>query len=415
MTSTPTLFGLPRLFWVEWVTSFVGSAGRFVIPFMSSYLTIEQGLSPAAAGVIVSFYGVGGIASALFGAFLSDRFGRVPVIVTGYLLSAGALVSVPFLQTPFWLAASLLLFGITSNVALPALAALIADIVPPKSQARAYMLHTWGLNLGFIVGPLLAAAILAHGFAPMFWIEAATLVSVAAVLGFTIGPAVKRSKHAGLSSGPVRAVEAYKQVATDWLFLGLVGLVLIYTSVYFQSTSSLPVAMHQQGLPPQTFALLLSMNGVLLCLLQVPMIRVLEKLPKAVTLGVALVVTALGFAVLANAHTEWQYAIATAIWSIGELGTFPIAAALASSLAPARLRGTYQGFYNLTWSGGLALAPVAGGFVLSATNATTLWWLCTGALVLGGLGFLVGRSRFRRREETSDVATDAGRVSATAP
>jgi MFS family permease len=68
-----------------------------------------------------------------------------------------------------------------------------------------------------------------------------------------------------------------------------------------------------------------------------------------------------------------------------------------ASLSPTALRGRYQGLNSLTWSGGTALAPIAGGFTQQHLGNTALWIGCFLMCVLvSGGHLLAGPSRRRR-------------------
>ncbi len=65
------------------------------------------------------------------------------------------------------------------------------------------------------------------------------------------------------------------------------------------------------------------------------------------------------------------------LWTLGELGTFPIAATTVANIAPKDVRGTYQGLYNLVWSLSNAFSPLVGGWILNAFGSRVLWICCT--------------------------------------
>ena len=76
-----------------------------------------------------------------------------------------------------------------------------------------------------------------------------------------------------------------------------------------------------------------------------------------------------------------RFALAVVLWTLGELGTFPIATTTVAAMAPATARGTYQGVYNVVWSVSIALAPLIGGWVIGGFGGRMLWIACTVVLV----------------------------------
>src|SRR5689334_7059940 len=91
------------------------------------------------------------------------------------------------------------------------------------------------------------------------------------------------------------------------------------------------------------------------------------------------------------ALAAWQLPSTVVIWTLGEIVHSPVSAAYVANLAPAHLRGRYQGTWGLTWSAGLILGPAL-GTLLFAWNATGLWLFCgASGLLAAMLVLLSGR------------------------
>jgi MFS family permease len=91
------------------------------------------------------------------------------------------------------------------------------------------------------------------------------------------------------------------------------------------------------------------------------------------------------------------YAAGAVLWTVGEVVGFPVAAALVADLAPAELRGRYQGAFSMCWGIAFAIAPVAGGRLLSRSGPTALWLACLAAAVLVAAGHLAAAPARQRR------------------
>src|SRR5262245_58483316 len=91
---------------------------------------------------------------------------------------------------------------------------------------------------------------------------------------------------------------------------------------------------------------------------------------------------------------------------VGEIHLLPIANALVADVAPAAMRGRYQGAYGLTFGMAAMAAPLIGTATLQRFGAPALW---VGCLVLGlavALGHLLlapGLSRLRRERASLHV------------
>lgn len=424
------------MFWGLWVTLLILWMGRFVTSFLSMYLVSDMHVSAGAAGTIVSMYGFGGIFGCLYGGALSDRFGRPAMIVIGNLGSAAMLVLLAFIGNPWIMAIALLAYGAISSMPTPAVAAYVSDVVPFRKQKRAYSLQTWAANFGFAIGPIIANQLVKISYALMFYAEAAVLVfaTILMIVFFKevglgkrprgevaparasqaaespAGNAVEHAvKQTGESQRPQRfsVWRSYRRACADGALMSMVVLMFLYTLAYYQIVSGLPISMTQIGLGTDEYSSLLTINGGLLCLLQIPAIGLFQRMSNTRVLVLGMSITAVGYAFQIGANSWVAFAIATVLWTLGELGTFPIAATTVANIAPKDVRGTYQGLYNLVWSLSNAFSPLVGGWILNAFGSRVLWICCTVMFVIVAIGFYVTRGP-RERAAARNLAVEEG-------
>lgn len=424
------------MFWGLWVTLLILWMGRFVTSFLSMYLVSDMHVSAGVAGIIVSMYGFGGIFGCLYGGALSDRFGRPAMIVIGNLGSAAMLVLLAFIGNPWIMAIALLAYGAISSMPTPAVAAYVSDVVPFRKQKRAYSLQTWAANFGFAIGPIIANQLVKISYALMFYAEAAVLVfaTILMIVFFkevglgkrprgevaparasqaaesAAGNAVEHAvKQTGESQRPQRfsVWRSYRRACADGALMSMVVLMFLYTLAYYQIVSGLPISMTQIGLGTDEYSSLLTINGGLLCLLQIPAIGLFQRMSNTRVLVLGMSITAVGYAFQIGANSWVAFAIATVLWTLGELGTFPIAATTVANIAPKDVRGTYQGLYNLVWSLSNAFSPLVGGWILNAFGSRVLWICCTVMFVIVAIGFYVTRGP-RERAAARNLAVEEG-------
>lgn len=424
------------MFWGLWVTLLILWMGRFVTSFLSMYLVSDMHVSAGVAGTIVSMYGFGGIFGCLYGGALSDRFGRPAMIVIGNLGSAAMLVLLAFIGNPWIMAIALLVYGAISSMPTPAVAAYVSDVVPFRKQKRAYSLQTWAANFGFAIGPIIANQLVKISYALMFYAEAAVLVfaTILMIVFFkevglgkrpwgevaparasqaaesAAGNAVEHAvKQTGESQRPQRfsVWRSYRRACADGALMSMVVLMFLYTLAYYQIVSGLPISMTQIGLGTDEYSSLLTINGGLLCLLQIPAIGLFQRMSNTRVLVLGMSITAVGYAFQIGANSWVTFAIATVLWTLGELGTFPIAATTVANIAPKDVRGTYQGLYNLVWSLSNAFSPLVGGWILNAFGSRVLWICCTVMFVIVAIGFYVTRGP-RERVAARNLAVEEG-------
>jgi MFS family permease len=140
------------------LTAVLGGGGRglgvvnlFVLLYLSRVLLLPEATYGLMYGALIVF----SVPMPLLAGWLSDRFGRKPLIVGAYV--GGAIGFIVFLLagsnlTGLWL--GILVMGLFSFAESPQLQALLADISPPSIRDASYALY---FTLAFGVGSLWVA------------------------------------------------------------------------------------------------------------------------------------------------------------------------------------------------------------------------------------------------------------------
>ena len=140
------------------LTSVLGGGGRglgVVNLFVLIYLTRVLGFDAAMSGLMYGALIVFSVPMPLLAGWLSDRWGRKPLIIGAYLGGAiGFGVFVFAGSSLVWLWAGIVLMGLFSFAESPQLQALLADIAPPATRDASYALY---FTLAFGVGSLWTA------------------------------------------------------------------------------------------------------------------------------------------------------------------------------------------------------------------------------------------------------------------
>ncbi|MBD7917512.1 MFS transporter [Cellulomonas sp. Sa3CUA2] len=420
MTSAETpvhtrLRDLPATFWWLWTAQLVVWIGRFVVPYMTLFLTSSIGMSAAGAGLVVAAYGAGVVVSSLAGGVLADRFGRRRVLIGSELLSVVVLVAIPLVDGALLIAALLTVYGLFNGAAGPVIHTMVGDLVEPRHRRAAFNYNYWAVNLGYAIGPLAAGFMAEHSFALLFWCQAA-LVLVSTCLVAAKVPETQLPAPAPVVGEPATTGrgDGLVSVLRDRVFMTFAAVMFVYSVVYVQSMTTLPLVMTEQGHPSSHFGMLLTLNGVLLCVLQLPTARYFQRWSRDLVIVVAIAVTAVGVGLQAAASSLAMYMVTVAVWTLGEMGSHPQATSLTADLADTARRGRYQGVYGVTHSLAMAVGPVAGGLVLDSYGSRALWLGAAGlALVVSVL--LAVTSRSRQRRVAAVIAADAAARAAVAP
>jgi MFS family permease len=390
-----TTGGLPRTFWYLWTGTLINRIGSFVILYLAIYLTRELGYSQSRAGLILGLYGAGGAVGVLAGGVLADRWGRKPTLLTAHFGAASLMLCLGLARDYWLLAAGAFLLGTFAEAARPAFSAMMLDVVPLKDRLRAFSLNYWAINLGFACAAIVAGLAAQLDYLLLFAVDAGTTLVTATVILVLV-----RESHpvrTGRTAAPKVDPGGIRTVLRDRVFLVFIGLNFLGALVMMQHLSTLPIAMSADGLGPATFGWVIAVNGVLIVAGQLFVPKLIGTRDRSRVLAVANLVMGAGFGLTAFADVAWLYAATVVIWTLGEMLHSPSNSALMGELAPAALRGRYQGFVSLSWQAAVALAPVVGGFTQEHLGNSALWLGCfgVGAAVAAGQ-LLSGPSRERR-------------------
>lgn len=128
----------------------------FLLPLL---FASRAGLQPDRVGVLVSLTVLGRLPALWLGGMLSDRWGRVRVLVPGLVLYAGLLGSVTSLGHPLALGVWSLAIGSAIGLVTPLPTALVGDLVSPEARGVAIGWLRTMTDTGHVGGPLAMGAL----------------------------------------------------------------------------------------------------------------------------------------------------------------------------------------------------------------------------------------------------------------
>jgi len=339
-----------------------------ILPVFTVYALTLQGATHASAGLALGAYGISQTLLQVPFGMLSDRFGRKPVIAAGMVIFAAGSVVAASAHSIGWMIVGRLLQG--AGAVASVVIAMVADLTRDEHRTRAMGMigGTIGMTFAFSVmaSPALAGWLGVDG---IFWlIGGLSLASVAFL--YLVVPTPRRVVHHRDAEPPpadVRRVLATPELLR--LDFGIFALHLTLTALFFAVPLLLEPFVPQAGQWKVYGPVIL---GALL--LMVPAIIVGEVRHKlrefflaAIGLvGVAGVVIYLGRGSLAGV------ASGLLLFFVGFNILEASLPSLVSKAAPAGLRGTGIGIYNMAEFAGAGLGGAMGG-ALYAHGTSTLF------------------------------------------
>lgn len=386
LTSVRSIIGsLPGVYWTVWLGTLVNRMGGVVVPFLAIYLSKQRGLSSAQTGIFMGLYGLGALLAGLCGGVLADRVGRRRTMLLSLFGGAAAMIAIGLVDHLWALGLSTLLMSWVGEMYRPAVSALVADVVPVAQRTRAYGYLYWVVNLGFAISAVLGGLAAGMGYLLLFVIDGVTMAIYGVIVYWKVPetrpPVAIRAPRGGATAG-------LAQVLRDGPFLVLVGLVFGFAVGMWQSATAMPMDMSLHGIRPRVYGALSAINGIFIVVLQPRLTTWTAAWRKDRVLAWSSVALGVGLGLFAVTRHWLGYAVAIAVWTLGEMAYLPSVQSLVADLAPPGLRGRYQGLHGMAWGAASMVAPIVGGAVLDSCGGLVLWPGCLVLMVVVALGHL---------------------------
>ncbi len=308
----------------------------------------------------------------LFSGVVSDWWGkRKPLLLVGYGLAALVRPVFPLATTATAIFSARLIDRIGKGIRGAPRDAWVADITPPDRRGAAYGLRQSMDSVGAFAGPLIALGLmLAFGndVRLVFWIAAIPAVIAVLIIALMIHePSIHRAEHRRF---PIQRLERRALPTHYWL---VVGLASVFTLARF-SEGFLLLRAAQIGLSPALVPGVLVLMNLVYFLSAYPLGHLADRYDRRLLLAAGIGVLVLADLMLAFADSVRLVLAGAMVWGLHMGATQGLLAALVGDAAPAHLRGTAFGLFNLV--NGLALlgaSIIAGGLWSSiGSNATFL-------------------------------------------
>ena len=324
----------------------------------------------------------------LFSGVLSDRLGRrKPLVLAGYGLAAAAKPMFPLAGAAAEVLAARVLDRIGKGIRGAPRDALIADVTTPDQRGRAYGLRQALDTAGAFVGPALAILLmLATGddIRAVFWVAVLPAIAAVALVVFFVREPPDVPRHAGPRRVPLHRAEMARLPRAYWLALGVLA---VFTLARF-SEAFLVLHAEGTGLPIAFVPLVLVAMNVVYALGAYPFGALADRMDRRLLLAAGAGLLVAADLVLAFAPS-WPVVFAgAALWGLHMAATQGLLSALVADAAPADLRGTAFGLFNLVQGVGLVLASTLAGLLWDLAGPQAMF-LAGGAVALGALAALL--------------------------
>jgi MFS family permease len=358
------LAAIPRGIWALGLVSLaMDLSSELIHALLPLYMAGVLGASTLTIGIIEGIAEATALIVKLFSGVLSDLFRRrKPLAVLGYGLAALTKFIFPLAPTLGWIVAARFGDRVGKGIRGAPRDALMADLAPAEVRGASFGLRQALDTVGGVGGPLLAIgamAMFAGDFKAAFWIAVVPAVLSVALLVVGVDEPVRAATN---RSAPNERLQWSDARRLPRKYVIVVAIAAVFTLARF-SEAFLVLRARDVGLPVAAAPWVMVIMSIVYAATSYPAGAAADKGQGSTLLGAGLAALVAADLVLANAASGATVFFGAALWGLHMGLTQGLLAALVADSAPADLRGTAFGVFNLVCGIALLVASVIAGWL----------------------------------------------------
>jgi MFS family permease len=382
-----TLRAIPPGIWaLGFVSLLMDTSSEMIHALLPVYLVTVLGASATTVGAIEGIAEATASVTKVFSGALSDWLGkRKFLVVIGYGLAAFTKPVFPLAPSIAWLVGARFVDRIGKGIRGAPRDALLADLAPAHLRGASFGLRQSLDTAGAFLGPLLAIALMwitANRFQTVFWMAVIPAFLALTVLVLAVREP-DRAEVPRVARIPLHRRELARLGLQCWL---VIALATVFTLARF-SEAFLILRAQQVGLSIALVPLVLVVMNVVYSVAAYPAGVASDRHGRQRVLALGIVMLVAADIVLAAVPGIGGVAAGVALWGLHMAFTQGLFAAWIADTAPAELRGTAFGMFNLVTGGALLAASLAAGLLWDQLGAPAMFLAgaVMAAVALGGL------------------------------
>lgn len=377
-----------------WALGFVSllmdTSSELIHALLPLYMVGALGASVLTVGIIEGVAEALALIIKVFSGYWSDVMRqRKPLVVLGYGLAAVSKLAFPLAPTLGWVVGARFADRVGKGIRGAPRDALIADLTPADVRGAAFGLRQALDTVGAIAGPLLAVAAIGYfagNFRAAFWVA---IVPAALCVALLVIGVHERDDRARTRDGAKR-VSWRDARRLDRRFYVVTGIASVLTLARF-SEAFLVLRAQDVGMGVTGAPWVMVAMSVVYAAIAYPAGRSADRGHAAALLSGGLIALIASDIVLALAGGTVGVLAGAALWGLHMALTQGLLAALVAATAPADLRGTAFGVFNLAGGVALLAASVIAGALWQTFGPAATFATGAGLTAAAWLALLVYR------------------------
>ena len=391
-TRRQPLRALPAGIWAMGFSSLLmDTSSELIHSVLPVFMVSVLGASVVTVGVVEGVAEATAAMLKVVSGAVSDWLGRRKgQMVLGYGLAALTKPIFPLATSVGWVFSARFVDRIGKGIRGAPRDALVADITPAGLRGAAYGLRQALDSVGAVLGPLLALALmilLSGDIRAVMWVAVApALLAVAVLVAFVREP--ERDPARGPSGARLSVADVRRLPREFWL---VVLLGAVFTLARF-SEAFLVLRAEDAGLGLAVVPAVMVVMNLCYAGAAFPAGAAADRVGARKLLLLGLVLLVMADLVLAAASSPVPVLAGAALWGLHMAFTQGLLAKLVADAAPADLRGTAFGLFNLVSGGALLLANLIAGGMWSAYGAAATFAAGAAFAAVAAVGVAVHRT-----------------------
>ncbi len=379
---------IPRGVWMLGLVSLcMDLSSELIHALLPLYLSVALGASMLTIGVIEGVAEAIALIVKVFSGVLSDVFRRrKPLTVLGYGLAALTKLIFPLAPTLGWVMTARFADRVGKGIRGAPRDALIADLTPSEVRGASFGLRQALDTVGGFAGPLaaiVAMAWLADDFRSAFWVAVIPAFVAVAFLVFGVSEPA-RPDGDGNEKQILHWRDARRLSRRYWI---VVAVAAVFTLARF-SEAFLILRARDVGAGVGSAPWVMVVMSVVYAIVSYPAGAAADRGHGTRLLSAGLVALIVADVVLAAAHGIPAVLLGAAVWGLHMGLTQGLLAALVAKTAPAELRGSAFGVFNLACGVALLAASALAGWLWDRYGAPATFVAGAALTFVAWLGLL---------------------------
>jgi len=387
------VFTLPMGIWaLGLVSMLMDTSSELIHSLLPVFMVTALGASITTVGVIEGVAEAAAAVTKVFSGTISDYLGKRKFLaVIGYGLAAVTKPAFPLANTIGLVFGARFVDRIGKGIRGAPRDALVAEIAPRELRGAAYGLRQALDSVGAFLGPLLAVAFMAwfaDDIRTVLWV--AVVPAFMAVGMLVLGVHEPESQEINYGERSLFSLIGARQLPLRyWL---IVLLSAIFTLARF-SEAFLVLRAQSVGLSLGYVPVMMIVMNLVYATTAFPAGIVADRMSPRTLLILGLAELVIADIVLAAALSPLTAFLGAALWGLHMGFTQGLFAKLVADAAPAPLRGTAFGIFNLVGGGALLLASAIAGVLWSVFGASAAFLAGAAFATLALLGLILYRRK----------------------